>query len=212
MRSGKYLPMLVALAGCLFPSMVSAAALEKGSSLLAIQLTRGGADANTYDGSTILLSVWPESGVQAQFWYFMAKEYAVNVDAGIGYFKESITADPASPFGVDQSYAVNSWHFRIGGDRFARLTDKLEVFAGPGIQLWNGTLTYKAPGVEDKQPSTMRYALTGRIGAHILISQNFGLIGHIGQYWGYASASKGDATTKWLPSGSEGAMGFSFAF
>jgi hypothetical protein len=45
-----------------------------------------------------------------------------------------------------------------------------------------------------------------------LIGENFGLIGHVGQYWGYATTSEAGAKTKWLPSGSEGAMGFTFAF
>ncbi|HET9326760.1 MAG TPA: hypothetical protein VFQ05_08315 [Candidatus Eisenbacteria bacterium] len=203
---------LVASSLLVLPVVASAASLEKGASLLAIQLSRGIADANTDNGGYLLSSTWPEVGVQGQYWYFMAKEYAVNLTAGIGYFKESVTADPAVVFGGNQTYSVSSWQVRLGGDRFAQVSDKLQFFAGPGIQIWSGRLKFEDESGEAEQPSTTRYALSGRIGAQILMGENFGLMGHIGQYWGYATASEGDAETKWLPSGSEGAMGFSFAF
>src|SRR5262249_26225696 len=141
-----------------------------------------------------------------------AKEYGLSADLGFGYFKESDTADPAVIGATDFTQTVSSWHFRLGGDRFAQLTPKLQVFAGPGIQFWSGKAKAKDPSREVEGPSTTRFALSGGIGAHILMGQNFGLIGHIGQYWGYARADEGGAKTKWLPSGSEGAMGFSFGF
>jgi len=201
---------LSSLALLMLPVLASAASLEKGSSLLAIQLSRGVADLTGDAGGILIAYQRPEVGIQGQYWYFMAKEYAVNVTGGIGYFKESDTADPT--LSQDFTQTVSSWQFRVGGDRFAQLTDKLQFFAGPGIQVWGGKATAKDPTGEIEGPSTTRYALSGRIGAHILIGENFGLIGHIGQYWGYATASEGEMETKWLPSGSEGAMGFSFAF
>lgn len=201
---------LLGLALLLLPALASAASLEKGSSLLAIQLSRGGADL-TGDGGGILIAFQrSEVGIQGQYWYFMAKEYAVNVTGGIGYFKESETADP--DVNVDLTLSSSSWQFRLGGDRFAQVTDKLQIFAGPGIQIWSGKAKAEDPFGEVEGPSTTRYALSGRIGAHILIGENFGLMGHLGQYWGYATASDGAMETKWLPSSSEGAMGFSFAF
>lgn len=210
---------LVASSLLVLPVVASAASLEKGSSLFAIQLSRGVADANVRDVDAttqrtekIFASIWPEVGVQGQFWYFMANEYAVSTDVGIGYFKESESPDPAVLGATSTSYTINSWHVRLGGDRFAKLSEKIHLFAGPGIQFWRGKETIENDGVENEQLSTTRFAISGRIGTHILMGQNFGLIGHIGQYWGYATASDGDAETKWLPSGSEGAMGFSFAF
>jgi hypothetical protein len=201
---------LLGLALLMLPALASAASLEKGSSLLAIQLSRGGADL-TGDGGGILIAFQrPEVGIQGQYWYFMAKEYAVNVTGGIGYFKETETADPN--VNVDLTLSSSSWQFRLGGDRFAQVTDKLQIFAGPGIQIWSGKAKAEDPFGEVEGPSTTRYALSGRMGAHILIGENFGLMGHLGQYWGYATASDGAMETKWLPSSSEGAMGFSFAF
>jgi hypothetical protein len=100
----------------------------------------------------------------------------------------------------------------VGGDRFAKVTEKLQIFAGPGIEIWSGKYKAKDPSGEAEGPSTSRFALSGRIGAQIMMGQNLGLMGHIGQYWGYASAKEGGAETKWLPSGSEGGMGFTFGF
>jgi hypothetical protein len=196
------------------PSLASAASLEKGASLAAIELSRGVADLTGGGGSgTLVTFALPEVGIQGQYWYFLANEYAVNLSGGIGYFKESDTADPAALGAENFKRTLSSWKVRLGGDRFAKVSDKLQVFAGPGLQMWGGKVKdeYQFSGTAES-PSTSRFAIDGRIGAHILIGQNFGLIGHVGQYWGYATASEGDAKTKWLPSGSEGAMGFTFAF
>jgi hypothetical protein len=201
---------LVASSLLLLPALASAASLEKGSSLLAIQLSRGVADLTGDAGGVLATFQRSEVGLQGQYWYFMAKEYAVNVTGGFGYFKESDTADPTIT--TDLTLTSSSWQFRIGGDRFAQVTDKLQIFAGPGIQIWGGKAKAEDPSGEFEGPSTTRYALSGRIGAQILMGENFGLIGHLGQYWGYAKASEDAMETKWLPSGSEGAMGFSFAF
>jgi hypothetical protein len=203
---------LLGLAVLMVPALASAASLQKGASLLAIQVSRGVADLTGDAGGILITFTRPEVGVEGQYWYFMADEYAVNVAGGIGYFKESDTADPAVVGATDFTTTVSSWQFRIGGDRWAKLTDKLQVFAGPGIQIWGGKAKAEDPTSEVEGPSTTRYALSGRMGAQIMMGQNFGLIGHLGQYWGYATADEGGAKTKWLPSGSEGAMGFSFGF
>jgi hypothetical protein len=210
MRRGTF--WLLGLALFALPGLASAATLQKGSSMLAIQLSRGVADLTGDVGGVLITSSRPELGVQGQYWIFLADEYGANITAGIGYFKESETADPAVLSAGDYTETMNSWQVRIGGDRFAKVTDKLQIFAGPGIQMWSGKRTIKVSSGDFEDPSTMRWALSGRIGANIAIGENFGLIGHIGQYWAYATAEEGGATTKWLPSGSEGAMGFAFGF
>jgi len=212
MRIGKVV--LLGLAAVGLPALASAASLDKGSSLFAIQLSRGVADLTGGGGAgTLVAFALPEVGIQGQYWYFMAPEYGANISAGIGYFKESDTADPNAIGAEDFKQTVSSWKVRIGGDRFAKVTDKLQVYAGPGLQLWGGKV--KSEGSlsgSSESPSTTRWAIDGRIGAHILIGENFGLIGSVGQYWGYATASEGGAKTKWLPSASQGDMGFSFSF
>ena len=188
---------------------IASAGMEKGASIFAVQLSRGVADITGDVGGNLIASSRPEMGVQGQYWYFLADEYGLNLSAGIGYFKESETADPNNIFATDYKETVSSWQVRVGGDRFAKLTDKLQVFAGPGIQVWGGKRKIEG-ATED--PSTTRIGLSGRIGAQIMLGKSVGLIGHLGQYWGYASADQDGAKTKWLPSGSEGAMGFGFAF
>jgi len=208
MRSGKFL--LLGLGLLALPGAASATSIQKGASMFAIQLSRGVADVAGDIGGVIVASSRPELGVQGQYWFFLADEYGVNVTAGIGYFKESETADPNNPNGYgDYKETVTSWQFRVGGDRFAKVSDKLQIYAGPGIQVWGGKRKIEG-ATED--PSTTRVGLSGRIGAQIMIGKSVGLTGQVGQYWGYASAEAGGATTKWLPSGSEGAMGFTFGF
>lgn len=201
---------LLGLAVLVLPGSASAAALQKGASILAIQLSRGVADLTGDAGGILISFTRPEAGVQAQYWYFPANEYAVNVTGGVGYFKESDTADPTITTDLQQT--ASSWQFRVGGDRFAKLSDKLHFFAGPGVQLWGGKAKAKDPNGTVEGPSTTRIALSGRIGTQIMLGQSIGLIGHIGQYWGYATAKEGAMKTKWIPSASEGAMGISFGF
>ena len=203
---------LLGLAVLMLPALASGASLQKGSSLLGIQLSRGVADLTGDAGGVLITFQRPEVGLQGQYWYFLADEYAINITGGFGYFKESDTADPAVIGATDFTQTVSSWNFRLGGDRFAKVSEKLQVFAGPGLQIWGGKFKAEDPTGEAEGPSTTRFALSGRIGAQIMMGQNLGLMGHIGQYWGYATASEGDAETKWLPSGSEGAMGFTFGF
>ena len=210
MKRGMFWLLGLALIGV--PGASSAASLQKGSSMLAIQLSRGVADLSGNVSGNLIASSRPELGIQGQYWLFLADEYAFNVTAGIGYFKESETADPAFLGAEDYEETMNAWQVRIGGDRFAKVSDKLQIFAGPGIQMWSGKRTIKVSAGEFEDPSTTRWALNGRIGANIQIGENFGLVGHIGQYWAYATAEDGGAKTKWTPSGSEGAMGFAFGF
>jgi hypothetical protein len=209
MRTARVLSLgLVALA---LAGSASAASLEQGSSLLAIQLTRGVADYAIGGSGDITTTAQNEMGVQAQYWYFLRPEYAVTLSAGIGYFRKSDTSAPGVGIGSFRE-TINSWQVRLGGDRFGRISDKLQVFAGPGIQVWGGRGKIETPGSESEGPTAIRFALTGRIGVAIAMTENFGLVGHLGQYWGYVSAEQGEAKTKAIPSGTEGAMGFGFGF
>jgi len=206
---------LVLLLGSLTVALAGpacAASTAAGASILAIQLSRGVAEyAFPASGEIFNHS---ELGVQAQYWYFLREDYGVNFAAGIGYFKESSTTDPGILLGSSEGQTINSWQVRIGGDRFAKLSDKLHLFAGPGIGLWSGKSKFTVDGsTTSETPTVFRWTLSGRIGTHILMGENFGLIGQVGQYWGYATAEDGDGfKSKWLPSSSEGAMGFSFGF
>jgi len=48
------------------------------------------------------------------------------------------------------------------------------------------------------------------MGAHIALGDKVGLEGHLGHYWGFASAKDAGAEVKWQPSGIESAVGFAF--
>lgn len=209
MRTARVL-LLGSLAVALADS-ASAASTAPGASILAIQVSRGVADLASGGPTGVTWFNHPEVGMQAQYWYFLRQDYGVNLSAGIGYFKLSDSEPPG--FGSSSfQRTISSWHVGLGGDRFAKVSDKLVIFAGPGLQVWGGKFKDEDDTGEAESPSALRLSLTGRIGAHILMGENFGLIGHLGQYWGYMTAEEGEASTKSLPSGTEGAMGFSFGF
>src|SRR5688572_18314016 len=83
---------LIALA---LAGQASAASTSQGAAILAIQLSRGVADLASAAGTTGEITSFSHSelGVQAQYWYFLREDYAVNVSAGIGYFKQTDSPD-----------------------------------------------------------------------------------------------------------------------
>ena len=50
------------------------------------------------------------------------------------------------------------------------------------------------------------------MGANVALGNTVGLEGHIGHYFGTASAKDAGAEVKWSPSGTESAVGLSFKF
>ncbi|HEY3215583.1 MAG TPA: hypothetical protein VGK93_03730 [Candidatus Eisenbacteria bacterium] len=204
------------IAALAIAGMASAATIRKGSSILAIQLNEGKADLS--DGN-IFAFANTEMGVQAQFWHFMTDEYAFNVSAGIGYYREAQKGDPSvlnpitgEPDFRDDIYTQDSWQFRVGGDRWGRINDRFHVFAGPGIQVWGGKFKVERSSGDFESPSTTRYGLSGRLGVLLHLGESFGMVGQLGHYWAYATVKNGPATLKWTPSGRDGALGVTFHF
>lgn len=205
--------LLVAASG-----VASAAGFEKGSSLFAVQLSEGVADLVDPTGAGNYISAYDHSelGVQAQYWYFLKDEYALNLSGGIGFFSEiNKPGQNAAPGATDFKYTQTSWQVRVGGDRVAKINDRFHIFAGPGIQLWSGKAKFDGgpsftPALESK--NVMRWALEGRIGMHIALSEQAGLFGQLGHYVGYASVTDKGSKATWWPSGHDGAIGFALAF
>jgi len=200
--------------------VASAAGFEKGSSLFAVQLSEGVADLVDPAGAGTYITAYDHSelGVQAQYWYFLKDEYALNLSGGIGWFSEiNQPGDDAAPGATDFKYSQTSWQVRVGGDRVAKINDRFHVFAGPGIQLWSGKAKFDGGSNPDYTPALetkniMRWALEGRIGVHIAWSERVGLFGQLGHYIGYASVTDKGSKATWWPSGHDGAIGFALAF
>src|SRR5690348_3575391 len=69
-----------------------AAPIDKGSSILAIQLNEGRVDLSEPIGGGYLTSFTaapPEVGLQLQYWHFMREDYAFTLSGGIGTFSET---------------------------------------------------------------------------------------------------------------------------
>ena len=188
----------------------SAAPIQKGSSILAIQVTEGNVSLSEPSGNylTSFPSAPNEIGLQAQWWKFLREEYAVNVSGGIGMYSEKDeSSDPLDP---EVKYTQSSWQVRVGGDRVAHVNDRFHIFFGPGIQFWTGKWKLESGGSEFEAEATKRLALNGRIAVHLKCGESFGLFGQIGHYFGYAWAADGDAKTHWWATGHDGAGGLAF--
>jgi hypothetical protein len=201
--------LLLSIAGA-----ASAGAIEKGSSILAIQVNHGRVDlaepyapgAGTY--FTSFLAAPPEIGLQVQYWKFLREEYAFNVSGGVGFFSEKDESD--SPLDPEIKYTQSSWLVRAGGDRVAHITPRFHLFVGPGIQFWTGKWKIESGGAEFESEPTKRLALDGRIAVHLKMGESFGMFGQFGHYIGYAWSADGDSKTHWWATGENGAGGLAF--
>lgn len=205
----------------LIAAAANAAPIQKGTSILAIQITEGTADLIS-PGSLGYVSAYDHSelGVQVQYWRLVHDDCAFNLSGGIGFFKE--TDEPgstASPGGEDFKYTQSSWQVRVGMDRVAHLSDRIHLFAGPGLQVWSGKAKFSGgpfpAGPEVETGKTLRFAAQGRIGLHVKMGESAGVFAQLGHYFGYATAkdeTDEDAKAKWWPSGHDGAAGLAFTF
>jgi hypothetical protein len=214
LKLGLSIVLLVTVAG-----LASAAGFEKGSNLFAVQLTEGVADLVQPVNGAGYVTAWAHSelGGQVQFWHFFSEEYALTVAGGIGYFGETDKPGTTAGTGAKATkYTQNSWQVRLGGDRVAKINDRIHLFVGPGIQVWSGESKFVSGVSRDqdwKSKAAMRIAAEGRVGFHLAYNDKVGMTCQLGHYFGYASstADKGAKAT-WWPSGHDGAVGIAFKF
>ena len=209
----RYLSALVLLA------MTSTTSLA-GNSFLGLQLTAGTADLATEALSSFpgYATGYPQSewGFKGEFWNMMSEDYAFNLSAGIGLFNEEDKAGSNAPSGAPPiKYSQTSWHFRVGGDRVVALGNRSYVFFGPGIEYWSGKAKFEGfipanPTYETE--STSRISLSGRIGAHTMIGESWGLTLQAGHKLGYASYEEAGAKSTWWPSSMDASGGLLFRF
>jgi hypothetical protein len=198
-------------------SVASAGGFQKGTNILSLQFVEGTADLVDPNGAGTYLSAYDHSefGAQLQFWHFMNEEYAVSLSGGMAFFSETDKpGDLAATGATDFKYTQSSWQVRLGGDRVAKISDRFHLFAGPGLQVWNGKAKFDGgsftPALET--PDVMRIALHGRIGVHMAQSERFGGFCQIGHYMGMATAEDKGSKTTWWPSGFTGGFGMAFTF
>lgn len=193
-------------------SSAQAVGLDKGSSILAFQLTNGIADLEQmgppgYVSGTQVGDV----GVQAEFSHFVKSDYAFTLAAGTTLSKMTLSSSTAGA--PDLSQKITGFHVRVGGDYAAHLTDRLHLFAGPGLE-WksskgkqeNGTTTVEGNG-------STRIGASGRISMHMRLSSHVGIKGDVGRHFGYASVTNdAGAKASWWSGGNFGSGGLAFDF
>ena len=192
----------------------SAEGLAKGSNILSVELTTGTADLVAPESLTPgAISAYDHSewGGGLQFQRLLSENWALAISGGVGTFKETdefgTNAPPATP---DFKYSQSSWNVRVGADYFAHISPNFHLFVGPGIQYWVGHDKWEQDPNSVESEDTKRWALNGRMGAHVALGGKVALEGHLGHYFGHASATDTGAKASWSPSGIESAVGFAF--
>lgn len=209
--------LVTALALAAFASS-SAAAVSKGTSMFAIQLSNGMADL--YDPSSASTSGYisaydhSEVGVQASYWMLMSEDYALALSAGMGFFGEKNEPGDASlPGDPTFEYKQSSFNVRIGGDRVVNIGERAVLYFGPGFEYWSGKAEFddgSTPTLETENVS--RISLSGRMGGVMTIGSGWGLTGEMGHKIGMASAEDQGAKASWMPSSFDAKGGIIFLF
>lgn len=160
-----------------------------------------------------------EYGFKLELWKLMSPDYALTASGGIGTFSEKQTLGDNAILGDrDFSYTQSSWNLRLGGDRFVPLGEHSYVFFGPGIEYWTGKAKFDPVNPFDQfseayeTESTSRISLHARIGAHMMVAENWGVTLQVGQKVGMATYEEAGAKTTWWPSSMDGALGLVFKF
>ena len=205
-----------ALIGALFiAAPVRAEGLDKGSTVLSIQLTRGDGDflaPPDIDGYVTAYD-HTEWGGQLQVQHLLSTNWALAASVGIGTTSETNTPGNSSlPGALDFEYSQSSFNVRLGLDRFAHISSDFHLYAGPGLQYWSGNSTFDDGVDEFDTPDVTRIALSGRLGAVVALSESINLNGHLGGYIGIANGEENGSEADWTPTGNEGAVGIAFAF
>jgi len=212
-RSGAFALLAIASLLLFVAAPAHAQGLAKGSNLLSFQFTTGTADLATPEGGSGGITAYDHSewGGQIQFQRLLSDDWAIALSGGIGTFKETDTPGDNAPPGEEEfEYSQSSTQFRIGADRFVHISPTFHLFVGPGIQWWSGNGKFESGGVSVESENATRFAFNGRLGAHVALGSSFGLEGHIGHYFGTASAEDEGAEVSWTPSGIESAVGIAF--
>ena len=196
---------------------LTATAASAQGSFFALQFSSGTADLAIVDGLTGYAGAYDHSewGGKAEFWNMMSEDYAFTVSASYSLFGEE--NKPGATFSGDPvfRYTQNAFAVRVGGDRVVRLGDRSYLFFGPGIEYWSGKATFE---LETNPTSTLesenvsRISLSGRIGAHMMVGENWGLTFQGGHKVGYASYEEQGAKSTWWPSSMDASGGLLFRF
>lgn len=198
--------------------VASAAVPQKGTTMFAVQVGETATDlvdVVASDGylTSANFATHPDLTVSAQLWRFLSNEYALSLSGGIGFFSETDEpGDAALPGSPNLKYTQSSWRVRLGGDRWGHISDRFQVFAGPGIQMSSGKWKFDDGTTTTESENTTVIGIEGRMGARIMWTDKVGMIAHLGHYLGYASASASGAKTHWWASGHDGAAGLLITF
>ncbi|OGF03993.1 MAG: hypothetical protein A2W00_11415 [Candidatus Eisenbacteria bacterium RBG_16_71_46] len=211
--------MLVALAA--LAALPTPSAAEKGTSRLAVGIGQGVGDfVNPRPGTGALTVDTGDDPSQteafAEFSFEFAPDWALALRGAYGFFSASQEPDAAGSPTLD--YTSSSFGVRAGVDRLGRVSDRLTVFLGPGLEYWSGRTEFKniygttPPDDDVKSATTSRISISGRVGGILALSSAVGVVGQVGHQLGYATAEENGAKATWWPSHFNAALGLVFEF
>jgi hypothetical protein len=201
-------PMMI-LAVAAVALAASGAPAAAATSKLSLGLGQGTADLYSATGTYLAPSASPETNVNAEYWYAFSDDYAFALSGAYGMGRMEWKSGAGDP---DVKATTASYKFRVGGDRMARVGERLTVFLGPGIEYWSGSSKLEVGGTEDESESVQRLGVSGRIGGFITLSPSVSIMGQVGHTFGYASVEDSGAETTWWPSSFQASWGVAFNF
>lgn len=193
--------------------VVPAAFAGEGRSRLSIGLGQGTADgyglATVGSSDYLAPTSTPETNVNAEYWYSFGDDYAFALSGAYGFssmkWEGAVAGDP------EIKATGTSLKFRVGGDRVAKVGERLTVFMGPGLEFWTGKQKLDVGGSEDESEPTTRFGVSGRIGGFMALTESVSIMGQVGHTFGLATAED-EAKSTWMPSSFNASWGLTFGF
>jgi hypothetical protein len=152
----------------------------------------------------------PELGIGAEFDKKMAADYQLAI--GFDWRWGSLKAEPTSnaPAGApDAKLTSSSWKIRVGGDRTGEIGNRFHWFLGPGVEYWSGHSKFEQTTSATGE-NTNKWGINGRIGGVMMLSPTMGILGKVGDSFGWASVSDTGGKDTWYYSNFEAAWGLQF--
>jgi hypothetical protein len=191
----------------------AAAAADGTRSRLSIGLGQGVADgysaASVGGGDYLAPTTAPETNVNAEYWYGIGDDYAFALSGAYGF--SSMKWEGANAGDPEIKATGTSFKFRVGGDRVAKVGERLTVFMGPGLEFWSGNQELEVGGSSDQSESVTRFGVSGRIGGFMALTESVSIMGQVGHTFGLATAED-EAKTTWMPSSFNASWGLTFGF
>ena len=160
-----------------------------------------------------------ELGANVQWGYMFSPDYAFAVGFDYRIASQKLEPTTNAPAGTTTlKITATEWQIRAGGDRVGAIGDRFKRYMGPGLEYASGKAKFEnlyaatGPTASVKGEPTNKFGVNGRVGGVMMLNNQVGIYGQLGNSVGLASVKDTGGKTTWYYSTFQSAWGLQFAF